>query len=111
MTYPQQGTPPGYGPSVPYGYGPPLQEHPQGTTVMVMGILGIVACQILSPIAWVMGNRALAEIDAAPHLYSNRSNVQVGRVCGMVGTALLALSLVLLVVYVVFIIGAIASES
>lgn len=116
MTYPPQGPPPGYGPAPAgygygYGYGPPLQEHPQGTTVMILGILGIVLCQICSPIAWVMGNRALAEIDAAPHLYSNRGNVQIGRICGMVGTALLALFVVVFGVYIIVVIGAVAADS
>lgn len=76
---------PGYGQS-PYGV---QIEHPQGTTILVMGILGIVFCPILAPVAWVMGNTALREIDAAPGRYSNRGVVQAGRLCGMIYSILL----------------------
>lgn len=86
--------PPGYGQAP--GYGPPgmgyrTQDHPQGTTVLVLGILGLVLCQILGPIAWIMGNRAIREIDASPGMYGNRGAVQAGRVCGIIATVIMAL--------------------
>jgi hypothetical protein len=103
--YPQPGFPqPGYG----GGYGGQV-EHPQGTTVLVLGIIGIVACQLTAPFAWIMGNRALEEIDRDPLRYSNRSNVNLGRILGMVGTILLGVVLVmvaLVVVLNILIIGA-----
>ncbi|MGI8938887.1 MAG: hypothetical protein ACR2JF_11895 [Iamia sp.] len=100
---------PGYGyPGYGYG-GPPQEEHPQGTIVLIFGILGIVACQVLSPIAWVMGNRTLAEIDAAPGRYSNRSLVNAGRICGIVGSVLLGIIGAIFLVYFVIIIGVVVS--
>jgi hypothetical protein len=57
----------------------------------VLGILSLVVCQIIGPFAWVMGNNALAEIDANPMAYTNRSSVQAGRICGIVATGLLIL--------------------
>ncbi|HXH57205.1 DUF4190 domain-containing protein [Iamia sp.] len=119
MSYPPPGPPPGYGPApygAPpgyggYGYGPVQQEHPQGTTIMVLGILGIVLCQLTAPVAWVMGNRVLAEIDADPQRYSNRSNVQVGRICGIVGSILLGVSVAFVVIYLVFIVAVVAGSS
>jgi hypothetical protein len=78
---------------------------------MVLGLVGIVACQLASPFAWVMGNKALAEIDAAPHLYSNRSNVQVGRICGIVGSVILGVSLVFVVLWFVVAFGSIAASA
>ncbi|HEX7136057.1 MAG TPA: hypothetical protein VF228_25985 [Iamia sp.] len=100
MSYPPGGyggyQQPGYG----GGYGGQV-EHPQGTMVLVLGILGIVACQLVAPFAWVMGNRALEEIDRDPLRYSNRSNVNVGRILGMVGTILLGVTLVLVVLVIV----------
>ena len=39
--------PPGYGPPGYGGYGPPAQNHPQSTTVLVLGILGIVGSALL----------------------------------------------------------------
>ena len=41
-------------------------QHPQGTTILVLGILSLVVCGILGPFAWSMGNKALREINADP---------------------------------------------
>lgn len=102
------GGPPPWGPPPggPYGgpYGPGAYGayyapgHPQGTTVMVIGILGLVVCQLLGPVAWIMGNNAIAEIDANPMAYSNRSAVQAGRICGIVSTAILVFSAVIFLI-------------
>jgi hypothetical protein len=73
------------------------QAHPQGTTVLVLGILSLVICGFLGPVAWVMGNNAMAEIDANPLAYTNRSTVQAGRICGIIATALLILGIVVAV--------------
>lgn len=119
------GPPPGYGPGPSWGYGPPsgfgpggygpsggfapyqpagpwsvAPDHPQATTVLVLGICSIVftfICGIgifLGPVAWVMGGRALQEIDAEPGRYGGRSNVQVGRICGIIATVFLLLAVV-----------------
>jgi hypothetical protein len=77
-------------------------SHPNGTTVLVLGILSVVACGVLGPIAWKMGSTALREMDAQPHVvYDNRGNVTAGRICGIVGSALLGLGLVVFVVWIV----------
>src|ERR1044072_6315636 len=91
---PQQGYGGGYGGQV---------EHPQGTTVLILGILGIVACQILGPFARSMGNKAREEIHRDPLRYSNRSNVNTGRSLGMVATILLGVYLVGGILYFIFI--------
>jgi hypothetical protein len=89
----------------PYGgpYGAPYygaREHPQGTTILVLGILSLVVCGLLGPFAWVMGNNAIAEIDQNPAAYTNRGAVQAGRICGIVGTCLLILSVVIFAVVI-----------
>ena len=95
--YPQQGYPqPGYGGPV---------EHPQGNTVLILGILGIVVCQLAAPFAWSMGNKTLAEIDRDPLRYSNRSNVNLGRILGMVGTIILGVGLVGGILYFILIVA------
>jgi hypothetical protein len=112
--YPQQPTPQGwqppygqptYGqapnPQVPYGaaqvpaYGPIRPDHPQATTVLILGIVGIVACGIAAPFAWVMGNRVVREIDASGGTLGGRSNANVGRILGIVATVLMFGTLVL----------------
>ncbi|MBN2624713.1 MAG: hypothetical protein JXA83_15150, partial [Acidimicrobiales bacterium] len=73
-------------------------EHPQGTTILVLGILSLVVCSLLGPVAWVMGNNALAEIDRNPTAYTNRSSVQAGRICGIVSSCLMILGVVIFVI-------------
>ena len=85
-------------------------RHPQTTTVLVLGILGIVACGVLAPIAWHMGSKAMAEIDANPAAYSGQGEVRAGRILGIVGTALLVLmALFFMVMLVVLLVSAAAS--
>jgi hypothetical protein len=85
------------------------REHPQGTTILVLGILSILCCGLLGPVAWIMGNKALAEIDAQPYAYSNRGNVQAGRIIGIVSSVLLILSAALWVFVVIL--GAVSSTT
>lgn len=56
-----------------------------------------MVCQLLGPVVWVMGNNAIREIDANPYAYSNRSSVQAGRICGIIGTALIVLWVLVMV--------------
>ena len=78
----------------PPGYGPPPVNHPQATTILVLGILSLVVCGICGPFAWSMGSKALREIDASAmsaHPLGGRETVNVGRILGIVGTVLLGL--------------------
>jgi len=90
-------TPPGYQQGYP-AYLPP-RDHPQATTVLVLGILGIVACQVLGPIAWVLGGRAKRDIDESPRTYGGRGQVVAGYVCGIVATVMLVFYVIILVVF------------
>jgi hypothetical protein len=93
------GTPPyQYPPQQPYGYGWGPREHPQGTTVLILGILSLVVCGLLGPFAWSMGHNALREIDANPSAYSNRGLVLAGYICGIIASCLLILMAVVVVV-------------
>ncbi len=65
------------------------QEDSQATTVLVLGILSLVLCQVLGPFAWVMGNKELAAIDAGKRPPQNRGTAQAGKVLGIIGTVLL----------------------
>ena len=85
-------------------------EHPQATTVLVLGILGLVVAGILGPFAWYMGNKALAE--CATGMYTATDQLRAGRVLGIVGTALLIVSaiatIVMLIIFAMFL-GAVAN--
>jgi uncharacterized membrane protein YjgN (DUF898 family) len=92
--------PPPYGgyPSPPYQ---PPRDHPSATTVLVLGIVGLVACQVASPFAWVMGNRVIREIDTSRGQLGGRSTANAGRICGMIGTGLLVVSAVFILLFLV----------
>jgi hypothetical protein len=75
----QRGIPPTYG-----GY-----EPSHSTSVLVLGILSLVACSLLGPIAWQQGTRELERIDAGLVDPSTRGTVTAGRTCGIVGTVML----------------------
>jgi uncharacterized membrane protein YjgN (DUF898 family) len=97
-----------YGAPPPYGFGVP--DHPQATLVLILGIVGIVACGLAAPFAWVMGNRVVAEIDASNGQLGGRSQAQAGRICGIIGTVLIGLGLLVLAAAVVIILVAAAQE-
>lgn len=79
--------------------GPGAVDHPKGMTILILGILSLVCCSPLGIAAWLMGNTALKEIDAQPGRYANRQIVQIGRILGIIGTALLAISLIFVVFF------------
>lgn len=118
---PQQGppgySPPGYGQPgapAPYqgGYGPMAPpDHPKATTSLVLGIIGLMACQVVSPFAWSMGKKTVAEIDASGGRLGGRGTAQVGYVLGIIGTVLLGLALAFLVIWLVIVLVAIGSTA
>jgi len=79
----------------------------QGTTIFVLGLLSLLACQILGPVALIMGNGYIArchEMGVEPDGLG-----KAGRILGIIGTVYLALVVVLVVLYFVAIIGLVAS--
>ncbi len=84
--------------------GQALSRHPQTMTVFVLGILALcLGCVgvILGPIGWVMGNRALAEIDRRPGDYEGRSTVRTGMTLSIVGTVVWGLVSVIYLIYLI----------
>ncbi len=103
---PPPSPPPGWGRT---SGGPPAggtsAEHPNGTTVLVLGILSLVVCGLLGPFAWKMGNAAIAEMDARPDVtYTNRGNINAGRICGIIGSAFLALGALMFVLFLLLVV-------
>lgn len=64
----------------------------RGTTVLVLGILSIMICNILGPIAWSMGGEELRRIAAGEAPPQGHQGAFAGRICGMVATVLLILT-------------------
>ena len=70
------------------------QPH-RGTLVLVLGILGLVCCPLTGPVAWSMANGDLKQMDAGTMDASGRSNTNAGKICGIIGTVLFALGILL----------------
>jgi hypothetical protein len=88
--------PPQYGaPQPPYG-GAPAPNHPRATLTLILGILSIPCCGLFTGIpAIILGRGALQEIDANPGQYGGRGLVNAGYICGIIGTALSVLGIIL----------------
>lgn len=95
----QQPPYPQYYPHAPIQYAP---DHPKATTSLVLGILGVVLCQVVAPFAWVIGKRTLDEIDASQGRVGGRGAAQAGYILGIIGTVLLGLGLIFFLIYIVF---------
>ena len=102
-------TPPAY---VTHGYHPygtgayRPREHPQAITILVLGILSIVLCQLLGPVAWYMGGKARREIRFAGVPITNSGMVTAGWILGIIS------SLIIIFVFIaVVLIGTLGSSS
>ena len=73
-----------------YGGGAPSGAPVNGTLILILGILGIVLCQILGPVAWIMGNSAV-KVGGGDLQQANLANI--GRILGIVGTVFLVLGI------------------
>ena len=111
-----QQSPMPYGQQSPMPYGqqqqpytmPPIQEHPQGTLILIFGILGIFIT-IFAPIAWYLGNKAKKDIQTSGIQYSNEQNISVGRMLGKIFTIIAIISIVFVII--LWIIIAIAAST
>ena len=82
---------------------------PNGTAVLVLGIISIVGCFcygiagiVCGIIAVVLSNKDLRLYNADPTLYTpgSFSNLKSGRVCGIIGLSLSAAYLAFLIIYI-----------
>lgn len=65
----------------------------QATASLVLGILGIVCCGVMAPIAWYMGKKELDAIGRGELPGTGEGLAKAGMILGIVGTALLGLGL------------------
>lgn len=83
-----------------------MSAHPAGprnasnaVTSLVLGILGIVLCPLLGPVAWSLGRKGEQEIDSSGGAVGGRGMATAGKILGIIGTVLIlivAVGLVLL---------------
>ncbi len=104
-------------PPYPYAYAASAPSHPQSTLSMILGIVGLVGALmfcglplVVSPFAWALGRNALKEIAASGGGLRGESEARAGMVMGIIGTALLALAVLVLVGFAVVLIAGVQTS-
>jgi len=77
-----------------------LRPH-RGAVILAFGILGLVVCQLFGVAAWVMADNDLKEMRRGYMDPSGRDLTNVGRILGMVATALMAIPLLFVILFLV----------
>jgi uncharacterized membrane protein len=67
----------------------------EATTIFVLGLLGLVACQFLAPVAWIKGSSYRTTCRLMETQPSGLATA--GWVCGIVGTIMLVVSVLFMV--------------
>ncbi len=60
---------------------------------LILGILGIICCGLLAPVAWYMGSQEVKAIAAGTAAASGEGLAKAGMILGIIGTILLVLTL------------------
>ncbi|MCP4201604.1 MAG: DUF4190 domain-containing protein [bacterium] len=63
------------------------------TIILVLGILGVICCGLLAPVAWIMGSSELKAIRSGASPAAGEGLAKAGMILGIIGTVLLLLSL------------------
>lgn len=77
----------------------------RGVLILVMGILSLILCQFVGPIAWILGKGDLAKMNQGQMDSEGRGLTQAGMICGIIATVLLILSLIVTILALVFGVG------
>lgn len=78
-----------------------MQAKSNGGTILALGICSILVCGLIGPVAWSMGKEELARIDRGELPANERSMVQAGYVCGVVGTCTLIFAALVLMFFMI----------
>ena len=71
-----------------------MQPH-RGTMVLILGILSLVCCGLLGPVAWIMGNGDLKAMKEGRMDPAGQGTTQAGMVCGIIGTILVVIVIIM----------------
>ncbi|MBS1848820.1 MAG: DUF4190 domain-containing protein, partial [Actinobacteria bacterium] len=90
------GSPPGYGGARPGGFAPGYGQrtNDKATLALILGIVGLVICQIASVFAIVIGGKALREIQYSGGTESGEGMAKAGRILGWIGVCIFVLAII-----------------
>lgn len=84
-----------------------LAPH-RGGLVLALGIVSLVACQLLGVAPWIMGKADLQEMDEGRMDPSGRGLTEAGKILGIVSLVLTAVGILVVIAIMVFGLGAAA---
>jgi hypothetical protein len=106
---PPAGGPGGYPPPPPMDAGAPwgaaAVKPGRGGLILALGIIGLLCCSPVALVAFILGRRDMAEMDAGRMDPSTRSLTNVGRILGLIGIIWFVLQLFLVLANVGSILG------
>lgn len=77
-----------------------MKPH-RGTLILVLGILSLVCCGFITGIAaWIMGNADLKAMEAGQMDPAGAGTTKAGKICGIIGTILSAVGLVVQIILI-----------
>jgi len=71
----------------------PYPEASQASTALVLSIIGLICCQVLGVVAWVMANNELEGIKTGRRNPANEGTASAARIIGIVCTVLLGIGI------------------
>ena len=73
----------------------------QATLSLVLGIIGLVCCGLLAPVALFIGNSSRRRIQASGGALGGYGLATAGFVLGIIGTVLLALGILVVIIRII----------
>jgi hypothetical protein len=97
-------------PGAPGGYAMAPPNDSQATLALVLGILSVVCCAILGPVAIFIGNASRQRIQASGATIGGGGMATAGFVLGIIGTVFLILGIIYVIFAIIIGAGAIRSN-
>lgn len=76
-----------------------LPRSSQATLTLILGILSVLCCYILGPVAWYLGKSDLDRIKAGQLSSQDEGIAKAGMILGIIGTILLALTILWMIFF------------
>jgi hypothetical protein len=83
------------------GYAASPPNDSQATLALILGILSIVCCAILGPVAFFIGNASRNRIQASGGTLGGYGLATAGWIMGIIGTVFLALEILYVIIAVI----------
>ena len=84
-------------------------EPHRGSTVLILGLVSLLACGLIGPVAWSMGGTDLKKMRAGTMDPRGEGETKAGYVCGIIATIFLGITVIMIGVWLVFVFAVVAA--